>query len=231
MHRLSVYAILLGFILLSSCNSNEIGDIEDVNPDNIYFDYKVWGEDSDPNVTVLLQYRFAGPNGTTLFLRDPAKVSLDGRELPGDSSKMTGAYYELIIPVNQFDGKHVISFTDINGKTYDEEFEFRPISFKPGLNDTISRENTRFEIQGLEEQDYIRLIMTDTSFTSNGISRFDTVHNGVVEINRPELDSLVNGPVHLEIYRESEKEIKNGTAEGGKLLITYAIKKEIFLKN
>ena len=144
---------------------------------------------------------------------------------------MTGAYYELIVPVNQFAGRHVISFTDVNGKTYDEEFEFRSIAFKPGLSDTLSRENIRFEIEGLEKQDYVRLIMTDTSFSSNGISRFDTVHNGVVELNREELDSLVNGPVHLELYRESEKEIKNGTAEGGKLLITYAIKKEIFLKN
>jgi hypothetical protein len=30
---------------------------KDVNPDAVYFDYKIWGEEGKEDVTVMLQYR------------------------------------------------------------------------------------------------------------------------------------------------------------------------------
>ena len=231
MNRLPVFVTFFLGCLMMACNDNEIGDSDDVNPDNIYFDYKVWGEESDSNVNVLLQFRFAGPNGTTLLLKDPSKVELDGKQLAGDSSKMTGAYYEMIIPKNQFTGTHSIRFTDANGKTYEEKFSFMPLRFKSGLNDTITRSDLRIELDGLDNLDIVRLIITDTSFTGNGINRFDNVREGVIHVSAQTLDSLASGPVHIEIYRESERDVKQGTSEGGKLSLTYGIKKEIFLRD
>ena len=77
MKRFFPLLFILPSILLFACTSNEIGNSKDVNPDAIYFDYKIWGEEGNENVTVKLQYRFGGQNGTTLTMEDPAKVELD----------------------------------------------------------------------------------------------------------------------------------------------------------
>jgi hypothetical protein len=221
--------LFLSLLLFLSCNSNEIGSTKDVNPETIYFDYKLWGEEGNDDITLMLQYRYAGKNGTTLVLDEPAKVELDAVEIPADSSTLTGAFYEVIKPVKEFSGKHVIVFTDANNKQYKEEFSFSPIELRTSLPATIRRDNLVFELEGLEPLDYVRVILNDTSFTSEGINRVDTVHNGRVIISRSDLKDLVNGPVHIELYRESERLIKDATREGGKLSITYGIKRDFQL--
>src|SRR4026208_2066694 len=104
--------ILTSIFFLFSCTSNEIGNSKDVNPDAVFFDYKIWAEETREDVTVNLQYRMGGKNGTTLVLDAPSKVLFDGEELELDSAKVTGAYYELQRPFASFAGKHTISFTD-----------------------------------------------------------------------------------------------------------------------
>ena len=69
-------------IFLFSCTSNEIGNSKDVNPERIYFDYKVRGDERDTSVTLYLQYRMGGPNGSTLVVDPPAKVQLVTPALP-----------------------------------------------------------------------------------------------------------------------------------------------------
>src|SRR5689334_16427648 len=100
--------VLLGLLIFSSCTSNEIGNAKDVNPETIYFDYRVWGDEDAGYITTRLQYRFAGPNGTTLLLENPSKTELDGIAIKADSSKMSGAYYEVTKPVKEFTGQHAI---------------------------------------------------------------------------------------------------------------------------
>ena len=216
---------------LFSCNSNEIGKSNDVNPETIYFDYKIWGEEGDEDITVMLQYRFGGPRGTTLTLENPYKVELDGTEIKVDSSKYTGAYYEVIKPVNEFTGKHTIVFTDANGKKYTEDFSFQPVILKTELPAEIQRDDIVLEMDGLDPLDHVRILMTDTSYTSEGINRLDTVKNGRVLISKYDLNNLVNGPVHLELFKETEKPLKERTEEGGKLSITYGVKREFMLIN
>jgi hypothetical protein len=217
-------------ILIFSCTSNEIGNSKDVNPEAVYFDYKIWGEEGKDDVTVLLQYRFGGKNGTTLVLNDPAMVSLDGKQIPADSSKLTGAFYEVMYPINNFSGKHTISFADLNMKKYEEEFEFRPFTLKTKIPDQVKRGDLVFEMEGLNPVDYIRVFATDTSFESPGINRIDTVKNGRLLISMTDLESLVNGPINLEFYKEDERPVKKGTKEGGVIAITYGVKREFELK-
>ena len=218
-------------VLLFSCTSNEIGNSKDVNPDAVYFDYKVWGEEGKEDVTVLLQYRFGGKNGTTLVLNDPASVSLDGKEIPTDSSKLTGAFYEVMSPTNSFSGKHSIVFTDINNKKYEEEFNFQPFTLKTEIPGHIKRGDLVFEMEGLESLDYVRVFATDTSFESPGINRIDTIKNGRIFISLADLSNLVNGPINLEFYKEDERPVKKGTKEGGVIAITYGLKREFELKD
>ena len=234
MKRLSLVfssVIILSIIFLTSCNSNEIGNGKDVNPETIYFDYKIWGEEGKEDVTVMLQYRFAGKGGTTLLLEEPAKVELDGVALTADSSKMTGAYYEVIKSVEDFRGKHSIVFTNFNKKKYTEEFNFNPITFRSALPAEMSRGDLVFELDGLDPVDIVRTVMIDTSFESSDINRIDTVRNGRLVIKKERLEQVVNGPIHLELFREVERPVKEGTEEGGKILITYGLKREFVLKD
>src|SRR6186713_2633162 len=160
---------------LFSCTSDEIGNSKDVNPDAVFFDYEVWAEEGKEDVTVNLQYRMGGKNGTTLVLDEPSKVILDGEQLKVDSAKITGAYYEVQRPLVSFMGKHTINFTDLNKKEYNEEFEFTPFSLDPEVPSILNRGDLVFDFIGLDSVDVLSVTLTDTSFTSDDINDVDTV--------------------------------------------------------
>jgi hypothetical protein len=218
-------------LLMASCTSNEIGNSKDVNPESIYFDYRVWGDEEGGFITVRLQYRFAGPNGTTLLLENPSKAELDGAAIKADSSKMNGAYYEVTKPVKEFAGKHTIVFTDMNGKQYKEEFNFQLLSLKTNLPAVIKRSDFAIDLDGLAPKDYVKVMVNDTASFSEGIERVDTVRNGHIIITKADLKDLKSGPIRLEFSREDEKRVKNGTKEGGKLNISYELKRQFELKD
>jgi archaellum component FlaF (FlaF/FlaG flagellin family) len=179
-----------------------------------------------------LQYRMGGKNGTTLVLHEPSKVLLDGEQLKVDSAKVTGAYYEVQKPIASFAGKHTISFTDLNKKEYNEEFEFAPFTIEPNVPATMNRGDLVFTFKGLEAVDVLSVTLTDTSFQSTDITNdIDTVRNGRLVISASRLSALVNGPINVQFYKEAEKPIKSATKEGGKLYIRYGVKREFELKD
>jgi len=222
---------IVSLVFLFSCTSNEIGNSKDVNPQAVFFDYEVWAEEGKEDVTVNLQYRMGGKNGTTLVLDEPSKVMLDGEQLKVDSAKVTGAYYEVQKPFASFTGKHAISFTDLNKKEYNEEFEFKPFTLEPNVPLTLNRGDLVFNFKGLDAVDYLSVILTDTSFTSADINDVDTVRNGQLIIKADRLSALINGPIHLQFYREDILPLKKATKEGGKFIITYGLKRDFELKD
>jgi len=224
--------VLVSLVFLFSCTSNEIGNSKDVNPDAVFFDYEVWAEEGKEDVTVNLQYRMGGENGTTLVLNDPSKVLLDGEQLKVDSAKVTGAFYEIQKPLSSFTGKHIISFTDLNKKEYREEFEFAPFTIEPNVPAVLERGDLVFNFKGLEPVDVLSVTLTDTSFQSADIiNDTDTVRNGRLVIASHRLSALVNGPINLQLYKEVDKPIKNATKEGGNLHFRYGLKRQFELKN
>ena len=217
-------------IILFSCTSDEIGNSKDVNPNAVYFDYEIWADEDREDVTINLQYRRGGKNGTTLVLDQPSQVLFDGEQLNLDSAKVTGAYYEIQKPMASFAGRHVISFTDLNRKTYKEEFEFSPFRLEPDLPATLSRGDLVFTFKGLDSIDYLSVILTDTSFSSKDINDLDTVRDGRLVIAGNRLSAVKNGPINLQFYKEVEKPVKNGTKEGGRFLLRYGLKRDFELK-
>jgi len=216
---------------LFSCTSNEIGNSKDVNPDAVFFDYEIWAEEGKEDVTVNLQYRMGGKNGTTLVLDEPSKVTLDGEQLKVDSAKVTGAYYEVQKAFNSFTGKHTINFTDLNKKEYNEEFEFTPFTLEPNVPAILNRGDLVFNFKGLEPVDYLNVILTDTSFKSADINDIDTIRDGRLVIKADRLSALINGPIHLQFFREQVLPLKKPTKEGGKFIITYGLRREFELKD
>ena len=75
------------------------------------------------------------------------------------------------------------------------------------------------------------MILTDTSFTSHDINDIDTVRNGRLTIRGDRLSALINGPIHLQFYREQILPLKRPTKEGGKFIITYGLKRNFELKD
>ncbi len=215
--------------LIFSCKDEEIGHSKDVNPDAIFFDYRISGEEGR-SITCMLRYRFGGPNGTTLMLEDPSKVEVDGVALKLDSAKYTGAYYEISKPVKEFTGPHEIVFTDINKKQYKEDFDFIPISLSAELPEKITRQPFTIKLKGLDNaQVPVRLVMTDTAFSTRDVNEIRQISNGEIAIDENTLSRLKKGPITLEIYTEDERSVKNGTKQGGRLFITYGLKREFEL--
>ncbi len=227
-----VVFLILPVLFFASCSGDGSNSSKDVKQQSIYFDYQVWGEEGNDEVTILIQYRVGGKYGRTLLLEEPSRVELDGQPIKADSTKMTGAFYEVQKPVSDFGGTHSIVFTDINKKKYREEFVFQPVSLAGTLPDSLRRGDLRLELKGLDkEEDVIRVLLTDTSRYSEGIDRMDTVRNGRLIIKKEELTALVNGPVHLELFHEKERPVKNATAKGGRISFSYRLSREFTLKN
>lgn len=220
---------LLFILIFLSCKNEEITHSKKINPDAIYFDYRIFGEEGKA-ITCLIRYRAGGPNGTTLILEPPSKVEIDGTELPLDSAGLTGAFYELSKPVEDFRGRHTIVFTGSDNKKYKEDFAFIPFSFAETFPKKIKREKLAITLNDFEKGSIpVRLVMTDTAFNSMDVNEIRNVVDGKLIIDESLLKNLKNGPVMMEIYREEEKAVKKGTQEGGKLMMTYGIKRDLEL--
>jgi hypothetical protein len=223
-----VPGIIFLFLIVSSCLDDTIRNRKNTNPDAVFFDYIIRGDEDDSNVTLYLQFRIGGPNGYTLTLKSPAKVELDGEVIPVDSAKLTGAYYEIQKPAETFIGKHTITFTDFNKKVHSQEFEYKPFSMATEL-DEVERGDLVFDLEGLEKEEYLHVSATDTSFTSRDIVEIDTVKDGKLVIPARKLRYLVNGPVTLLLSKETQKIIKNEIR--GRVTVSYGLKREFELKN
>ena len=221
-----------GFIFLlvfvSACTNNTTGNKKDIDPDAVFFDYIVRGDEEDINVTLYLQFRIGGPNGYALTLKDPARVELDGEIIQADSAKLTGAYYEIQKPAESFVGKHTITFTSFNKKVYKEEFEYKPFSMETEL-ENVSREDLVFDLEGLEKEDHLHVSATDTSFTSRDIIEIDTVRDGKLIIPAGKLKYLVDGPITLLLSKETQKIIRDEIR--GRITVSYGLKREFELSS
>lgn len=214
------FSILFTAIFFSSCTSSEIGNSKDVNPSTIYMQYSISHTEGDDSVNCLLQYRFAGEMGTTLVLTEPSKTEIDGKEIKVDSGFVSGAYYSKNFAVNDFSGSHLIKFTDINGKSYEESFNFEPLTCKTKVPGTIGRKNISFEFDGVKNGDVIHLNISDTASNTSDVDRDVALKNDQLEITLGDLKLLSNGPLVIQFYKKQELSLQHPTQEGGKLTIS-----------
>ncbi len=218
---LSVIFLLIAGLF--SCDSNEIGESKDVNQDKIYMDYNISYTEGEDEVALNFQYRFAGPAGTTLVLNNPSQVKLDGEILKVDSSEYGGAYYKVNKNRPAFLGKHSISFTDINGKQFENNFEFAPFTLVnlPATADRNKDLTVAYNINGLNADDDIEInsVDTDSSFHYH-----QSVASTSIIIPASDLKRQKNNEISFEtsIYRNLA--LKQTTSEGGKMILTYHLK-------
>ena len=214
---------------LAACNNIDETTEPDIDPNSIYFDYKITGDEESSEVTCLVQYRYGGPEGESLKLDSPSGVLLDNKPLLLDSAQQTGAFYEARIPMNEFIGNHTLTFTNLEGKKYNEAFQFSPFSIAQEMGDTVERGNISLPLEGTKDGNKIRVVLIDTSFKTDDLNEVILVKGGSLTITKAQLKKVTNGPVTLQLYEEKDQRIKNGTGKGGNLSITYSITKEFEL--
>ena len=231
--KLSVKKILLVTLLISgvSCGSKDKKVNTTLEIDNIYFDYKISAEEGYDNLTVLLKYRDDDKNGDAFAPEVLKNIKLDEEILVPDSSKMGGVFYEIQKPINTFTGKHYITFFTNEGKEFKEEIVFSPMILTTVIPETIKREDLVLDFTGLENEDHVRIVLTDTSFFNDGVNRIDAVLNNQMILSKKDLESLADGPILLEFIREFERPIKNAGEAGGRVRINYTLRRSFNLQN
>jgi hypothetical protein len=196
-------------------------------PAGLYQNYQVWGEEGREEVTVRLQFYEGGKNGNAIALPGFRNVYLDHTLLPVDSTRFNGVYYELAVPADDFKGKHTIRFVATDEKEYSETFRFEPFSLAEELPEALKKAPFELRLKNLPEKEgQVRLVMVDTSMASADVNEDVMAENGRISITEDYLANLTEGPIYLEIYHEQERPVENKAPGGGKILVTYAVKRQ-----
>jgi hypothetical protein len=220
--------LLFFLIFLAGCVNHE-GERSNEFTDNLYFDYRITGEEDRDAVSCMLQFKWGGQEGGALALREPGSVALDGETLPRDSARLTGVYYEVEKPLESFAGKHEIVLTDHRKKQYREEFGFAPFGLEE-LDEQIVRRPFVIKLKDFPAKaTRVHLILVDTAFETNDVNEMLSIVNGELPVTEEMLRRLKSGPVSLEIYSEEERPLKQRSRMGGKIFIQYGLKREFQL--
>jgi hypothetical protein len=229
MKWLFLFSGMLLLITAISCKEADDNNAKD-GVSNLYFDCVITADESDPEVTCKIQYKTGGYGGTAVSIQKPGRVELDGEELAPDSSRFSGVYYESRKALAGFSGRHVIQLVTGDNKPYREEFEFRPFKLEEDLPTVINREGLNLKLVDLPAGTRsLRVVMTDTSFGTSWINKKVKLVDGSLPITSAMLARLKNGPVGLEIYYEEEIKAKQAAPKGGRIAITYSLKRELEL--
>lgn len=222
------------FIFLSSCDVVEIGQAKDVNPDAVWQQYNIWYDEADDSVICHAQFRFAGPNGTSLVLDSASHVMLDGKLLDVDSSIYPGAYYlHRLLPQNAI-GKHVFSYTDINGKNYQNAFIFSPLQLQNDLPVSINRHSDlKLRFSGLADKELLAISLSDTATDNSAdIDSNFALKSQCIIIPATYLAKMANGPLTLHIGYDKKLPLQQTAKEGGEINFSYSLKpREILLSD
>ncbi len=229
------FSKLFFYLLIPSaffaCNNDEEGGktARGYKPSDIFADYRVNAEEGKDRVTCLLQFYEGGPRGASLLLDNPAGIKVDGETLVADSTLRTGAYYELQKPLEGFSGTHTFTLTDEHGQTYEEKVPFEPLVLQTALGETVKGDSLVLQVSGLLPGEKLRVVLIDMDFDTDDINKVQSAPEGKIVLTREDLRQVAAGPVTLMLYKELERDLKNGTAAGGQLSITYGLTREFEL--
>ena len=220
----SVGIFLFTTVIVAGCTNRD----QVYNTDSLFFDYTINAEEGSEMVTVKLQFKRNSVTGKAIEVK--GKVEFDGQVIKSDSTELSGFYYEIQKPLNLFTGKHTIVFTAPDNKQYKQEFEFTPFTIENELPEQVSRQPFTIKLNNFPQRETpVRLVMLDTAFESEGINEEIPIVKGELVIDDFILRQLKSGPIIMEIYREQEIPLKQSTKAGGRLAITYSLRREFEL--
>ena len=228
--KLSLCSLLIPLFFLACKGEEKKAAKTGISAQNLFLEYQVWGDEEREFVTVLLQLRNKSRNGKTVELAAPGFVELDGEVLQPDSSRLSGVFYETQRPLAEFAGKHKITIRDENKDLVSEEFEYTPFTLATPLSQKVKKAGLTLTLKGLNTEDKLRVTMVDTVFSTADINELMPVINGKLQISSEALQDVKEGPVTLLLFKEEERRIENPSVKGGKIAVTYGLKREFDLE-
>ncbi len=218
-HRFSYLAIFLMAAIFSSC---EVEDSADVNQDKIYTDYELFYNSNSDKTWVVARFRFGGPTGTLLELKDPAAVTFDGELLPFNAL-FAGHYKEF---AGQLAGG-TFEYTNTMGETFINEVpNYEPIEFPSDL-DTLSKSaaySLAWDGTPLASDQWVDLFIGSWTWGQDAlfIQNSDGASDLVLGVNQ--LSNLPIGNSTMFMDRSTDVEVTEGTGEGGRIRGKYRAK-------
>jgi hypothetical protein len=197
--------------------------------ENIYLDYAISASDEDSLVTVLLQFKDE-LYGDALRIPAPGHITLDGVPVLADSSKIGGVYYETSLPVTDFTGDHELVYTDDKNNRYVEKFQFEPLVLNTPIPDTLDGNGLELNFSGIGSRDQLIITYRDTANFHDDHRKAVEPGENSVSLSAADLDELAEGPIQLELQRESRYNLQETPHAGGQLKTSYIIKKELFFR-
>jgi hypothetical protein len=221
--------LFFGFAAIVAGCTNKDRAKSTLDFDRLYFDYAITAEEDAGYAACVLQFKEGGAEGKAVNI-EPAIVELDGQKLETDSAKLSGFFYEVQKSIDSFSGKHSIVFTTPSDKKYTNEFEFSPFTLEEELPEKITRKSFSIQLKNFPSTGKrVRLLLLDTAFESSGFNDMVAVNNGKVTISDSILRSVKKGPINLALYMEQEMPLKEKTMAGGRIFITYGLKRQFEL--
>lgn len=222
--------LFLGFAAIVAECTNRDKIKSNVDYDRLYFDYAITAEEDAGYATCVFQFKEGGPEGKAVNI-EPATVVLDGKKLETDSAKLSGFFYEVQKSIDSFSGKHSIVFTTPSDKKYKNEFEFSLFTLEKELPEKITSKSFSIHLKNFPSTEKtVRLLLLDTAFESSGFNDMVPVVNGKVTVNDSILRSVKKGPINLALYMEREMPLQEKTLAGGRIFITYGLKRQFELE-
>ncbi|MFZ1799630.1 MAG: hypothetical protein WAU24_07160 [Chitinophagaceae bacterium] len=222
--RKQIFPVIAFASLLFACNSSEIGDSKDVNPESIYIDYQVLYNENLDSINCFLQYRFGGKAGTTLVLTPPSHVNFNGENIMVDSSPLLGAFYRKRFLRVGFEGGNTIQFTDSKNKLHEETFNFEPFVCITPPTVFNQSDSLVFTFEGAKNKDTILFEISDTSSVSPNMDTIMVLQNNKLIIPASAFIKLSPGILDFKFQKKQERPLNNPMAEGGEFTFQYILK-------
>ncbi|MEO8116185.1 MAG: hypothetical protein ABI653_00975 [Bacteroidota bacterium] len=222
--RKNIIPVFVFASLLFACNSSEIGDSKDVNPESIYIDYQVLYNENLDSINCFLQYRFGGKSGTTLVLTPPSHVNFNGENILVDSSPLLGAFYRKRFLRAGFEGENTIQFTDSKNQMHEETFNFKPFSCSTFPTVFKQSDSLVFAFEGVKNNDTILFEIADTSSVTPNMDTTLFIKNNKLIIPATAFAKLSPGILDFKFQKKQERPLKNPLAEGGAFTFQYILK-------
>ncbi len=218
-------------VILAGCKNEDKPSGTGSGIESYFFDYVIRGEQGGL-VTVKLQFHDRGAPGGAVSIAPPGGVLLDGHPVPGDSTAMSGVYYDTSFYSDEFHGTHAIEIKDASGKVYREEINYQPLALADSFPAVVKRSEWVIRLQNLPpENARMRVVLSDTSFTSSWINQRVPIENGSIRITEAMWSRLKSGPIFMELHLESVRRLKERTRAGGRISQTYSLKRELILED
>lgn len=222
------FLVFLFPLFLMACRNKEAAPPPAADP--LFLDAKVWSEEGRDDVNCFFQLKEGNADGAAVPVPAGGKLELDGQSPAADSTRFMGVYYEVSRPMAAFTGKHSLAVSLPGGWELEESFGFQAFGLAEEWQDSRPRAPFTIQLTNLPgKETRIRVVMIDTAFQSVDVNDLVPVTDGRLEISQAMLNSIVDGPVMFELYKEEELPLKKKGKTMGRLAMTYSLKREFML--